>query len=119
MQCRRPPALLRSRIIGYVWDAAAPVGSVFKSTKTSTVTYVVVRSGAADLGRWLSEHRNVADDFRRIYGEEPDNPGALSLSIDSNDTRSTAESFFGLLAFRGPDARHRPCSTFMRLRRWE
>lgn len=96
----RPPALLRSRIIGYVWDVAAPVGSVFKSTKTRTVTYVVVRSGAAELGRWLSERRNVADDFRRIYGEEPDNPGALSLSIDSNDTQSTAESFFGPLAFR-------------------
>lgn len=98
----RPPALLRSRIIGYVWDAAAPAGSVFKSTKTGIVTYIVVRSGVVDLGRWVREQRNVAEDFRRLYGEEPPDPGALSLSIDSNDTRSRAESFFGPILFRAP-----------------
>jgi hypothetical protein len=28
--------------------------------------------------------------------------GAVSISIDSNDTRSTAESYFGELLFRKP-----------------
>jgi hypothetical protein len=95
----RMPALLRSRIIGYVWDATAPAGAVFRSTKAGTVTYVVVRSGAAELGRWVTERRDVADDYRRIYGEAPDDPGAVTLSIDANDTRSSAESFIGTLAF--------------------
>jgi DUF3047 family protein len=98
----RPPALFRSRIIGYVWDTTAPVGAEFTSTKTGTVTYVVLRSGAEELGTWLTERRNVAEDFRRIYGEDPPNPGAISLSIDSNDTRSSAESFIGAIIFRGP-----------------
>ncbi len=96
----RVPALLRSRIIGYAWDTQAPAGSVFRSRKTGTVTYVIVRSGAADLGHWITERRDVAEDYRRIYGEEPKEPGALSLSIDSNDTRSSAESFIGSLVFR-------------------
>lgn len=98
----RAPALLRSRIIGYVWDATAPAGAVFKSAKTNTITYVVLRSGPAHLGAWVSERRNVAEDYRTIYGEEPEDPGALSLSIDSNDTRSRAESFIGPIVFRGP-----------------
>jgi hypothetical protein len=98
----RFPEAVRSRIIGYVWDATAPAGTVCKSEKTGTVTYVVVRSGPADLGRWLTEQRNVREDFKRIYGDEPDNPAAISLAIDSNDTRSSAEAFIGPLLFRRP-----------------
>ena len=46
----RFPAAVRSRIISYIWDTTAPVGSVFKSEKTGLVTYIVVRSGPTDLG---------------------------------------------------------------------
>jgi hypothetical protein len=98
----RFPEAVRSRIIGYVWDTTAPAGTICTSEKTGTVTYVVVRSGPADLGKWFTERRNVAEDFRRIYGEEPDPPAAVSVAIDSNDTSSTSESFVGALLFRRP-----------------
>ncbi len=98
----RFPEALRSRIIGYVWDTTAPAGTTCRSGKTGTVTYVVVRSGEADLGRWLTEQRNVREDYRRIFGEEPDRPAAVSLSIDSNDTHSVAEAYVGRIVFRGP-----------------
>jgi hypothetical protein len=98
----RFPEAVRSRILGYVWDTSAPAGTTCKSEKTGTVTYVIVRSGPAELGRWVTERRNVRDDYRRIYGEEPDSPGAVSLSIDSNDTRSSAEAHVGPILFRRP-----------------
>jgi Protein of unknown function (DUF3047) len=98
----RFPALLRSRVIGYAWDTTAPAGSTFTSAKTGTVTYVIIRSGPQDLGRWLTERRNIVDDYRQIWGEEPPDPGAISLSIDSNDTRSSAESFVAEIVFRAP-----------------
>lgn len=98
----RFPQAVRSRIIGYVWDTTAPAGTVARSEKTSTVTYVIVRSGAADLGRWITERRDVAADFRAIYGEAPDAPGAISIAIDSNDTASVAESYLGRILFRSP-----------------
>jgi hypothetical protein len=98
----RFPKEVRSRIIGYVWDSTAPVGTTCKSEKTGTVTYVVVRSGAADLGTWFTERRNVVEDFKKIYGEDPDAPAALSVAIDSNDTSSTSESFIGTILFRRP-----------------
>ena len=99
----RFPTAARSRIIGYVWDTTAPAGTIVKSESSSLVTYVVVRSGTAELGRWLTETRNVYDDFRRIYGEAPTEPvGAVSVAIDSNDTRSSAESYVGAISFRKP-----------------
>ena len=98
----RFPEAVRSRIIGYVWDTSAPVGTIVKSEKTSTITYVVVRSGKTELGRWITERRNVVEDFRKIYGDAPDNPGGLSVGIDSNDTHSSAESFLGPVLFKRP-----------------
>ena len=98
----RSPESVRSRIIGYVWDSTAPVGTICKSQKTTTVTYVVLRSGSRELGKWITERRNVVEDFRKIYGEAPDNPTVLSLSIDSDDTRSSADSFIGPTVFTPP-----------------
>lgn len=98
----RFPALLRSRIIGYVWDATTPAATIVKSQKTGTVTFVVMRSGSEDLGKWLTEQRNVAEDYAKIFGEFPDDPRAITISIDSNDTHSMAESFMGPIVFRAP-----------------
>jgi hypothetical protein len=98
----RFPSAVRSRIIGYVWDTTAPEGTIVESEKTSLVTYVVVRSGTRDLDRWITETRNVYEDYRRIYGEEPGELGAVSIAIDSNDTKSSAESYIGKILFKKP-----------------
>ncbi len=98
----RFPQAIRSQIIGYIWDSTAPVGAIFKSKKSGTVTYVVVRSGPKDLGKWVTERRNVREDFKRIYGEEPEDPGGVSIGIDSDDVKGTAESYMGRIQFRKP-----------------
>jgi Protein of unknown function (DUF3047) len=99
----RFPTAVRSRVIGYVWDTTAPVGTLVPSTNSNNVTYVIQRSGGADRDRWLTETRSVYDDYRRIFGEEPtDELRAVSVAIDSNDTRSSAEAFVGEIRFRKP-----------------
>jgi len=98
----RFPSAVRSRIIGYVWDTTAPEGTIAPSEKSSLVTYVVVRTGTKDLNRWVTETRNVYEDYKRIYREEPGELGGVSVAIDSNDTRSSAESYVGAILFRRP-----------------
>lgn len=99
----RFPSFVRSRIIGYVWDSTAPEGTLIKSEKSSLVTYVVLRSGGANLGKWLTESRNVFEDYKRIYGEDPeDNLKSIAIAIDSDDTKSSAEGYVGEILFRKP-----------------
>jgi hypothetical protein len=98
----RFPEAVRSQIIGYIWDTTTPAGSIVKSEKTSTVTYVVVRSGTADLGKWITERRNLVEDYKKVYGGQPEGLGYISIAIDSDDTVSSAESFFGKILFRKP-----------------
>jgi len=99
----RFPTTVRSRIIGYIWDSNEPAGASFRSAKVSSVQYIVVRSGSADLGKWITEKRNVLEDYRKIFGENPgESVGAISLSINSQNTGSKAESFFGKILFKKP-----------------
>jgi hypothetical protein len=55
----------------YYWSAALPVGTVYRCplpTWKDKETHVVVRSGPAELGRWLEESRDLHADYRRIIG---------------------------------------------------
>src|SRR5262249_39700624 len=61
-------------------DTTTPVGTIAKSQKTGTVTFIVLRSGSADLGRWVTERRNVAADYQTIFGEPPEDPRAITIS---------------------------------------
>ncbi len=95
----RFPAMLRARLIGYVWDTSAPAQTIEKSRKTGTVHFFVLRSGPAQLNQWLTERRNVYEDYRKVFGEHPEVPRAIALSIDTNDTRSVAEALIGSIIF--------------------
>jgi hypothetical protein len=95
----RFPEMLRARLIGYVWGTSEPANSVQRSQKVGTVTFVILRSGAEGLGRWVTERRDVVEDYRKIYGERPENPKVIALSIDTNDTHSRAEALIDSIAF--------------------
>jgi hypothetical protein len=98
----RFPEAVRSQIIGYIWDTTAPAGSIHKSQKTGTVTYIVLRSGPSELDKWVTERRNVRDDFKKVYGAEPDEPAVVSFGIDSDDVKGSAESYMGAIRFVKP-----------------
>ena len=51
----------------------------------------------------MTETRNVCEDYKKIYGEEPDEKiEAISIGIDSDDMRSRAEGYVGEILFRKP-----------------
>ena len=95
----RFPGPLRTRIIAYAWGTGEPAGSVEPSRKTRTVTFFLLRSGAEQLGRFVTERRDVVEDYRRVYGERPDNPRVIAISVDTNDTHASAAALIGAIAF--------------------
>ena len=95
----RWPAPVNSRIIGYIWDTSVPAGISLQSTKSSYTRYVIVRGGAADLGKWMTEKRDVYQDYKRLFKEEAPKVGSVSVMIDSDDTQTSAESYIGNIYF--------------------
>lgn len=96
---RWPSTRTQSDVLGYVWDTTAPVGTTVRSSRASNVRIVVVESGAARLGAWQRETRNVAADYEALFGRRAPRVGTIALMIDSNDTASTAEALIGGLSF--------------------
>ncbi len=84
----------------YVWMLDVPVGSVLRSPYTDRVRMIVVESGTQRAGQWVSVRRNVLEDFRRAYGEEPDDIVAVGLMTDPGDDHSRRRSFYGDITFR-------------------
>ena len=101
----RFPSFLNSRLIGYVWDTSAPEGSILRSRRNPMVHYIVVRSGMDNLGRWITEKRNVMNDYFRVFGSEAPDVGGIALMIDTDDTLSDAESYFAKVEFKGDVSR--------------
>ena len=98
----RFPELVASRAIAYVWDTTAPQGTIVKRPKGIAVMRVVVRSGSGNLGNWVTERRNISEDFKILYGEYPDDIAWIFIAINSDKTNSTAESYMGAIVFRAP-----------------
>jgi hypothetical protein len=90
------------RVLTYIWDTSAPKGSMQSASNIPLVRIyaVVCQSGPADANKWIYESRNVAADFERAYGRPAPRVKGLRLQINSQHTGSTAESYFGEVAFR-------------------
>ncbi len=101
----RFPSIVNSRFIGYVWDSSVPEGTVLQSPKNPRIYYIVIRSGRGETNTWINEARDVYADYQMIFGEDPSEVGALSLMIDTDDTHSKAESFFGRIVFTDKHAK--------------
>ena len=84
----------------YVWDNRLPPGTVVTSPYTDRIRLVVVRSGNAEAGRWLNEERNVLDDYRRVFGEEPPPIAGVAVMTDTDDTGESATAWFGDIVLR-------------------
>lgn len=79
----------------YVWDARAPVGTVIVNPRSDRIRKIVVDSGPMNLRRWRDHRRDLAADFRRVFGEDPGPLQSIGVMTDSDNTRSRALSWYG------------------------
>jgi hypothetical protein len=95
-------AVTRTEAIVYIWDTSAPQGLMESTSPVPfmTVKVVVVRSGPAELGKWVVETRNVYEDYKKLYGVEPPPVAGVRLQINSQHTKTSAESLFADVGFR-------------------
>lgn len=85
--------------INYVWDSRTPVGTSLPNAYTDRTRMIVVESGAAKVGRWVAERRNVYDDFKEAFGEEPPEISGVAVMTDTDNTGESATAFYGDIVF--------------------
>lgn len=95
-------AFTETKAIVYIWDTTAPQGLMESTSPVPfmTVKVVVVRSGPSELGKWIAETRNVYEDYKKFYGDEPPLAKGMRFQINSQHTKTSAESSFADVVFR-------------------
>ena len=91
----------RRKVITYIWDPTAPKGTIAAGAGPIylNVKAIVVESGYSQLGKWLTEKRNVVEDFRAVFGITPEHAVAIRMQINSQHTKSDAEVFWKTIRF--------------------
>jgi hypothetical protein len=90
-------------VVSYIWDSTAPKGAAQSAGFIPLVRVfaIVCQSGGAALNQWIAETHDVALDYQRAYGRPAPRVKGLRIQINSQHTGTTAESYFGEVAFRG------------------
>ena len=87
-------------IIMYSWASDAPVGTVTPSIQTGKIQTIVVESGGGRIGEWREFRRNVLEDYRLAFGEEPWDIVAVGVMTDASNTHEKARAQYGDISFR-------------------
>jgi hypothetical protein len=94
------------RELSYVWTRSLPEEKVIVHERRILFWRfqyhrIVVQSGDADVGKWVSEARDLYADYKRIYpNEEPGKIVKIYVMSDSDNTGSSVAGTFADLAFR-------------------
>lgn len=79
----------------YVWDSRTRTETLLTSPYTSRVRIIVASSGPPSAGQWQTVERNVGEDFRRAFGEEPPAISAVAVATDTDNTRERVTAWYG------------------------
>ena len=56
---------------------------------------IAVRSGSGEVGNWVGERRNIVEDYRRCFGQDPPSVGAVAVMTDTDNTGEEAMAWYG------------------------
>lgn len=89
----------RTRAINYVWSSNQPVGTTWDNAFTGNAKMIAVESGDIWLGEWVGVERNVAADYRRLFGQEPGMVDAVAIMSDTDNSNQQATAWYGDIWF--------------------
>ncbi|MDR4493239.1 MAG: DUF3047 domain-containing protein [Nitrospirales bacterium] len=86
--------------INYIWESTSPIGTVLPNPYTDRVSMFVIESGSRKLNQWIVEERNILEDYRRAFGEDPPNISGVAIMTDTDNTKESAVAYYGDIVFK-------------------
>ena len=84
----------------YVWMNGVPAGTILPSPYTDRVRLVAMDSSAGNFDRWLDLKRNVLEDYRRAFGEDPGDIVGVGIYTDVDGNGAGGLAYYGDITFR-------------------
>lgn len=98
--------LVPDAAINYVWDNHHPIGSQQPNAYTDRTRMIVIQSGGANAGRWISERRDILNDAIAAFNSTRIQLTLIAVATDTDNTGEQAHAGFADLHFL---TRDKPC----------
>jgi hypothetical protein len=86
--------------INYIWESKAPIGTMVPNPYTDRVMMFVVETGPSKLNQWVNEERNIFEDYKKAFGQEPPMISGIAIMTDTDNTGESATAYYGDIVFK-------------------
>ena len=89
------------RAITYIWGSNSKIGARVANAYTDRVVMYVIENGDEKLQQWVTERRNIYDDYSQAFGEEPYRITGVAIMTDTDNTQESATAWYGDIVLHG------------------
>ncbi len=91
-----------TRSINYIWANKLEKGSYVPNRYYSRAVMIAVQSGPEHLGEWMTERRDIYEDYTMVFGKEPPKVGAIAIMTDTDNTGERAVAYYDDIRIEKP-----------------
>ena len=81
-------------VLNYIWANKLPKGEAADNAFTKHAKMIAVQSGDSEIGKWIMEERNLYEDYRRLFHNEPPHIMAIAIMTDTDNTGESAVAYY-------------------------
>ncbi len=80
--------------LNYVWANRMQIGEVVPNAYTDRAMMIAVESGEEKVGQWHCAKRNLFNDYKAAFGEDPPNISGIAIMTDTDNTEASAKAAY-------------------------
>jgi len=84
-----------TKVLVYIWANTLPQNEALPSAYSDNFMMIAVESGPTMTGKWVTEERNIYEDYKKYFGEEPPDVGTIGFMTDTDNTGGQASACYG------------------------
>lgn len=98
--------------LNYIWANREHQQQFIPNPFAKETMMIPLQSGSERVGRWVEEERNILEDYREAFGEDPPAKAGLAFMNDSDNTGESSESWIDWIEiFKGQNVERRMQNT--------
>lgn len=82
--------------LNYIWaNKKVPIGTIAANSYVKETKMIVTQSGPDRCKQWITEKRNLVEDYRQAFDRNPPEIIAIALMTDTDNTEEKAIAYYG------------------------
>jgi hypothetical protein len=88
------------RAISYTWGNRTPKESIVPMPYTRWFSQIVLENAGSPVNKWITEQRDVLEDYRKAFGEEPGEVTGVAIMTNTDNMGGQATAWYGDIVFK-------------------